>query len=116
MRILTAEEFNKEPYGIVYIRFVPLMFIGEPKIKSEPRGGTSWWATDILPWVTDDEEFNEWEKYKGYELETEGFCTDDATYNYDSKDLYVVFNKDEVKGMINRLIESLYKSEQYNRK
>ena len=115
MRILTAEEFNKEPYGIVYIHFTPEMYVGEPKIKSEPRGESSWWATDVLPWVKDDEEFDEWKKFKEYELETEGFCTDDATYNHDDNCLYVVFSKQEVKGIINRLIDSLYKCEKYNK-
>lgn len=124
MRILTAQEFIKEPYGTVYIQFVPRMFVGEPKIKSEPRGqefGESWWATDILPWAKGDsdteadEEFAEWDRNHNYELETEGFCTDDATYNHDDDLLYAVFNKDEVKDMINRLIESLYQSEKFNK-
>lgn len=114
MRILTALEFNKEPYGTVYIKYIPQMFIEQPKIKSEPRGKTSWWATSILPWA-DDEEFREQKKYKNYELETEEFCTDDATYNHNDNILYVVFNKEEVKGMINRLIESLYEGEKYNK-
>lgn len=54
MRILTAQEFIKEPYGTVYTHYKPQMFLGEPCIKSEPRGGKfdkSWWATNVLPWV-----------------------------------------------------------------
>lgn len=118
MRIVTAQEFIKEPYGTVYIGFVPAMYVDQPKIKSEPRGekfGQSWWATDILPWVTDDTEFEEQEKFKNYELETEGCCTDDAIYNHNEDTLYIVFNKQEVKGMIDRLIESLYGFEEYNK-
>ena len=118
MRIVTAKEFIKEPYGTVYIRFIANMYIDNPKIKTEPRGekfGESWWATDILPWVIDEEEFREWRKYNKHELDTEGFCTDDAIYNHDENDLYAVFNKEEVKGMVDRLIESLFKSEKYNK-
>ena len=124
MRILTAQEFCKEPYGTVYVQYKPHIFIGQPEIKSEPRGekfGKSWWATDILPWAKGDsdseaeKEFDKWDKDHRYEIETEGFCTDDATYNHDEDIMYAVFNKDEVKGMINRLIESLYESEQYNK-
>jgi len=119
MRILTAQEFIKEPYGTVYIHYKPEMFIGNLKIKSEPRGekfGDSWWATDVLPWVTSDEEFKEQKKFNKYELETEGFCTDDATYNHDDDLLYAVFNKEEVKGMTDRLIESLFKGENITNK
>lgn len=124
MRILTPQEFMKEPYGTVYIKWVPQMFIEQPKIKSEPRGekfGQSWWATDILPWIKGDsdvevnEEFAEWDKYHNYQLPTEEFCTDDAIYNHDDNVLYAVFNKEEVRDMINRLIESLYESERYNK-
>jgi len=124
MRILTAEEFTKEPYGTVYILFTPETFIGQPKIKSEPRGekfGKSWWATDVLPWAKGDsdvevfDEFSKWDKNHSYELETEGFCTDDATYNHDGHILYAVFSKEEVKDMIDRLVRSLYESEQHNK-
>lgn len=119
MRIITAQEFIKEPYGTVYIQYKPNYYIDQPKIKSEPRGekfGQSWWATDILPWVTNDDEFIEREKSDSrYELETEGFCTDDAIYNHNDDILYVVFNKEEVKEIISRLIESLYDGEQYNK-
>jgi len=124
MRILTPEEFTKEPYGTVYIKFIPRMYVEQPGIKSEPRGekfGSSWWAIDVLPWVKGksdseaDNEFNEWDKNHGYELETEGFCTDDAIYNHDDNILYAVFNKAEVRGMIDRLTDSLYESNSYNR-
>ncbi len=124
MRILTAKQFTKEPYGTVYIQYQPQIFIGQLEIKSEPRGdkfGQSWWATSILPWVKGgsdievEEEFNKWDKNHSYELETEDFCTDDATYNHNDDILYAVFSKEEVKGMINRLIKSLYESEQYNK-
>jgi len=124
MRILTAQEFTKEPYGTVYIQYKPHMFIGQPEIKSEPRGekfGQSWWTTNILPWIegNNDVEVNnelkQWDDWHQYELPTEGFCTDDATYNHDDAILYAVFSKEEVKGMINRLVESLYKSEKFNK-
>jgi hypothetical protein len=118
MRILTAQEFIKEPYGTVYIQYTPEAFIGQPKIKSEPRGekfGSSWRSTDVLPWVKDDEEFDEQKKFSEYELQTEGFCTDDAIYNHDDNILYLVFNKEEVQGMIDRLVESLYTGEKYNK-
>lgn len=124
MRILTSEQFEKEPYGTVYILYKPHSFIGQPEIKSEPRGekfGSSWWMTSLLPWVKGDsdsevdKEFDEWNKNLSYEIETEGFCTDDATYNHNDDILYAVFSKEEVKGMINRLIESLYESEKYNK-
>lgn len=114
MKILTAEQFLKEPYGTVYIHYKPCVFIGEPKIKSEPRGDKSWWTISVLPWVTADsdsevnDELNKGLEYSYYEIETEEFCTDDAIYNYDKDMLYAVFNKDEVKRMIDRLIESLY--------
>lgn len=106
MRILTPEQFLKEPYGVTYIRFIPQTYIGNIEIKTEERGTNSWWATDILPWVIDDEEFDVWENDKSYELKTEGFTTDDATYNHDSNILYVVFNEDEVGNMIERLKSS----------
>lgn len=119
MKILTPQEFIKEPYGTVYIQYIPHMFIGQPSIKSESRGekfGQSWWATDILPWIKNDNydktknEFTKWEANHKYELLTEGFCTDDAVYNHDDNILYAVFDKEEVKGMIVRLVEALYES------
>jgi hypothetical protein len=106
MRILTAKEFTKEPYGTVYIHYKPISFIGQPKIKSKPRGeefGDSWWVTDILPWVSDNKELYELQEDQKYELRTERFCTDEAIYNHDDNLLYVVFSKEEVIGMINRL-------------
>jgi hypothetical protein len=115
MRILTNKEFAKEPYGIVYVEFIPMMFAGNPKIKTEPRGTESWWATDVLPWVIDEEEIREYKKNNHYELQTEGFCTDDAIYNYNDDRLFAVFDKTEVKGMIDRLVKSLYESEKYNK-
>lgn len=109
MRILTAEQFKKEPYGTVYIQFMPRVYMNEPRIKSEARGesGDSWWALDILPWVIDDEEFDKLTVDNNYELKTEGYCTDDAIYNHKSDIQYAVFNKEEIKGMIDRLTESL---------
>lgn len=124
MRILTAEQFTKEPYGTVYIKYVPHMYIEQPKIKTEPRGekfGQSWWAIDVLPWIKGDSdvevdnELKEWDQWHDYELPTEGFCTDDAIYNHDDKILYAIFSKEEVKNMIDRLIKSLYECEQYNK-
>ena len=117
MRILKPEEFIKEPYGTVYVKYVPHMFIDSICIKSEPRGeefGESWWATSLLPWVeaedSEDESniLREWEESGSeYNISTEGFCTDDAIYNYKDNILYAVFDKNEVKGMINRLVDSL---------
>lgn len=107
MRIPTPEQFLEEPYGITYIQFVPEMYIGDLAIKSEDRGINSWYATDIVPWVIDNEEFKNWRNDKSYELKTESFTTDDAVYNYDDNVLYVVFNKQEVRNMINRLQKSL---------
>lgn len=117
MRILTPKEFTKEPYGTVYIRYIPRAYADQPKIKSEPRGkefGQTWWATDVLPWVTDNEEFDKQENNKNYELKTEGFCTDDAIYNHDKDELYIVYSKEEIKQMIDRLTESLTDNE-YNK-
>lgn len=109
MRILTANEFVKEPYGTVYIQYIPKMYMGNLHIKSEPRGtsGKSWWALDALPWVIDDEEFNKQALDNKYDMKTEDFCTDDAIYNYDDSYMYVVFNKYEVKNMINRLKKTI---------
>lgn len=110
MRILKPEEFIKEPNGTVYVKYTPHMFIDQISIKSEPRGEKSWWATELLPWVECDSSSEEnvilsnWEKYN--DIPTEGFCTDDATYNHNNI-LYAVFDKNEVRGMINRLVESL---------
>lgn len=114
MRILTAKEFLKEPYGTVYIHYTPQMFIDQPKIKSEERGGDSWWATNVLPWIEADScteaseiLFEQEEQGGTYVIPTSGFCTDDAVYNHDDDMLYAVFNKEEVIAMINRLMESL---------
>lgn len=105
MRILTGEEFMKEPYGTVYITFLHTDYRGQPKIKSEARGeefGNTWWATTVLPWLVDDVFYD-----IKQEIETEGFCTDDAVYNHESNMLYAVFNKAEVADMISRLQEAL---------
>ena len=107
MRILTPKQFLEEPYGVIYIQFIPETYIGGLAIKSEERGINSWWATDILPWVISDKEFEKWEKDKSYELKTESFTTDDAVYNHDGNVLYAVFNKEEIQNMISRLQESL---------
>lgn len=107
MKILTAEQFLEEPYGVTYIQFIPQIYVGELAIKSEERGINSWWSTGILPWVVDDEEFEKWRQDKTYKLKTEGFTTDDAIYNHEDNVLYAVFNKEEVQGMIDRLQESL---------
>lgn len=101
MRILTGEEFMKEPYGAVYIMFQPAIFIEQPAIKSEARDtefGKTWWATNILPWFIDGVNYN-----TKQEIKTEGFCTDDAIYNHDDNMMYAVFNKEEVADMISRL-------------
>lgn len=107
MKILTAREFEKEPFNTLYIKFIPSMFIDQPAIKSEQRGSNSWWALDLLPWVIDDDEFKIWKENNKYELKTEDFCTDDAIYNYGNDTMYVVFDKEEVKGIINRLLTLL---------
>jgi hypothetical protein len=107
MKILSGEEFFKMPYGTLYINFVPETFTGSLKIKSEFRSDTSWWATDILPWGQEGE-FYKIKNYSGNdEIKTEGFCTDDAIYNHKNDMLWAVFDKNEIKEMIERLIETL---------
>ena len=106
MRILTPKQFLDEPLGVVYVHFIPTTFVRDLSIKREERGKDSWYATNIVPWVSEESEFDKWEKDNLYELETEGFTTDDATYNHDDI-LYAVFNKEEVSSMIERLQKSL---------
>jgi len=108
MKIMNGEEFLKEPYGTVYINFLSRDFFGEPRIKSEPRGGDSWWATDVLPWE-ENGEFDKIMSCDGVEIKTHEFCTDDAVYNHRDDALWVVFNKKEVKEMIIRLSNALQK-------
>jgi len=116
MRLLSAEEFKKEPYGTVYCMYEPQIFLNQLKIKSEPRGdnfGDSWYAVDLIPWAignTSEESFKELYKGEGdstYEIKTEVFCTDDATYNYADHMKFATFNKKEVATMTNLLFESL---------
>ena len=116
MRLLSAEEFKKEPYGTVYCMYKPQIFVNQLKIKSEPRDkafGESWYAIDLIPWAmgsTSEETFRELlrgEKDSTYEIKTETFCTDDATYNYADHMKFATFNKKEVATMINLLFESL---------
>ncbi len=38
MKILTAKQFLKEPYGTLYVKYDPECFIGGLTIKSEERG------------------------------------------------------------------------------
>lgn len=124
MRILTAQEFIKEPCGTVYIHYESHTFIGQPKIKNRSKGekdDSSWWLINVLPWIKGDnnteieEELDEWDRNHSYELITEGFYDNDTIYNHDDNMLYAVFNKEEVKCMINRLIESFYESDKYNK-
>ena len=116
MRLLNAEELKKEPYGTVYCMYEPQIFLDQLKIKSEPRiddFGDSWYAIDLMPWAignTSEESFEE--LYKGernsnYEIKTEVFCTDDATYDHADHIKFATFNKKEVIAMINLLFESL---------
>lgn len=116
MRLLSAEEFKKEPYGTVYCMYKPQIFLGQLKIKSEPSGdefGDSWYAVDLMPWAignTSEESFKE--LYRGecnstYEIKTEAFYTDDAIYNHADHIKFATFNKKEVITVINLLFESL---------
>lgn len=102
MRILNEAEFLKEPFGTVYAYFKPRAYVSELKIKDGYRSENSWWATDIMPWVN-DEEFDKHNDYAGNEYLSEEFCTDDAFYDHDKDTLYAVFDKQEVKDMIDRL-------------
>ena len=108
MRIMNGKEFLKEPYGTVYINFFSRSFYGEARIKSEPRGGDSWWATDILPWE-EEGEFDKILSCDGTKIKTQEFCTDDAVYNHSDDMLWVVFDKKEIKEMILRLSNALQK-------
>lgn len=120
MRILTAEQFTKEPYGTVYTTFVDNDF-GGISVKDSQRGepfGNSWWATDVLPWVKNDEdkfgmrlEDGLWVKVGkiNYKIETEMVCTDDAIYNHNDDMFYAVFDKDEINGMISVLQDAFNK-------
>lgn len=104
MRILTSEQFEKEPVGTVYCHWIPSMYTGEVQIKGSRRGSEqSWWDLSLLPWIKDENERFEQNK----EIETEDLCTDNATYNYDKKQLWCVFNKEEVVGIISRLQKAL---------
>jgi hypothetical protein len=104
MRILTKEQFIKEPFGAVYCTCVNSCFTGELEIKDSKRSddGESWYALGVAPWLTSEmDSFGE--HPNGEEIETESFCTDDAVYNYDNKTMYAVFSKEELRGMIERL-------------
>ena len=116
MRLLSAEEFRKEPYGTVYCMYKPQIFLNQLKIKAEPRGdkfGNSWYAINLIPWaIGNTSEESSKELYKGegdstYEIKTEVFCTDDATYDHADHIKFATFNKKEVIAMINLLFESL---------
>lgn len=104
MRILTSKQFEQEPMGTVYCHWIPSMYSGEVHIKGSKRGSEqSWWDLSLLPWGKDENENYD----LNTEIETEVFCTDNATYNYDDKQLWCVFNQDEVRAMIERLQNSL---------
>lgn len=104
MRILTSKQFELEPVGTVYCLWTPAIFTDNVHIKGSKRGSEqSWWDLSLLPWGKDEDE-----KYNlNTEIETEEFCTDNATYNYNDKQLWCVFNQEEVKGMIKRLQNAL---------
>lgn len=110
MKILTPQEFIKQPNGTVYIKYTPHTFIDQISIKAESRGEKSWWTTTLLPWVGCDSDaeqhdiLSNWEKHN--DIPTQEFCTDDAIYNH-NEILYVVVDKNEVREMIDRLVESL---------
>lgn len=120
MKILTAEQFIKEPYGTVYTTFI-LNDFGGLCVKDSARGepfGRSWMVTDVLPWLKNDEDYfgyvlvdGKWQEYIkiNSKIETETVCTDDATYNYDDDVLFAVFDKDEIEDMIKVLKEALEK-------
>lgn len=102
MRILTSKQFESEPIGTVYCQWIPEMYIGEVCIKGSKRGTeSSWWNLSLLPNPISNN------TYHTNEIDTEEFCTDEATYNYDEKQLWCVFNKEEIKGMIQRLQNAL---------
>lgn len=103
MRILTSEQFENEPIGTVYCLWEPNAYINNACIKGTEIAEHSWWDLSLLPWGKD-----EYEPYEiNTDIETEGFCTDDAIYNHRPGQLWCVFNKAEVNEMINRLQDAL---------
>lgn len=110
MRVLTSKQFEKEPVGTVYCKWIPSDFGGTVSIKGSERGcaGNSWCDLSMLPWARNDGDFDFLDEQDyGIELETDVFCTDDATYNYPDEQLWCVFSPDEVRGMIERLQNAL---------
>lgn len=104
MRVVTQEQFIKEPCGIIYCTCIDSIFTGDLAIKEALRSadGKSWWALNITPWFKKENDvFSNYPH--GEEIKTEAFFTDDAIYNYDKETMFAVFNKDEILGMIDRM-------------
>jgi len=111
MKILTTEQFEKEPVGTVYCLCTMNDYFnnnigsysGGIQIKGTKRGGTSWYDLSVLPCRKDEKEICK----LNTEIQTEYDSMSDATYNYDDEQLWCVFNKDEIKDMIERLQDAL---------
>lgn len=80
------------------------MYVESVSIKCTKRGtDQSWWDLSLLPWGKEEDE-----QYDlNTDIETEEHCTDEATYNYSDDQLWCVFDKTEVSGMISRLNNAL---------
>lgn len=103
MKILTKAQFAETPLGTLYRTCINSVFTGELSIKSEQLlENQSWWALNISPWLMTESD-TLLDKPIGSEIQTEGFCTDDAIYNYDNETMFAVFNKQEIQDMIERL-------------
>lgn len=109
MKIIDTETLMTMPWGTIYIEYMPDVFIGELKIKLETMQDKNlhnfdWDYVNVTPWWYDCDNST---KNINQEYQTEIFSCHDGLY--DTSRLFIIFSEQEVRMMINILVESLEK-------
>lgn len=109
MKIVTLEEFCKMPVGTVFAVYKPY-FIGECNIKTgepfEMNGSIGFnGAIPLSPWFVSDDPADWADDVGEYPVE---FCsTDISSADYEQDELIAVLEKQEVKELIEYLVNAL---------
>lgn len=101
MRIVTRDELCKCPNGTVFAEYTPNTFIGDLHVMTGSNEIDNWnGAISIMPFCVRNKNDKD-------DIYTSWMSSDDCTADYYKSQLFAVFNKREIKQMIDLLIFAL---------